>query len=257
MPLEIDPATLELILTLMQHRIDTAFEETFRVGKTFVANAYEYGWGRGAQDVNNAGTPFDVPPDLEALKILEGYQFDLLKGFSEDVKKEIGRVVRDAVSNGWSIPRATKELKEVLNKKKWRLNTIARTEVLRASNAGRLEAYKKSRVVSGKEWLTAEDDRTCPICSSLDGERRKLDDSFSIGVMAPPAHPNCRCTITPLLEGYHEGFNLEGRPAREAFAKKDELHVGRIENEYAKALNTAYSQAMKDCVTILKKGGFA
>lgn len=257
MPLEIDPATLELIISRMKARIDLAFEETYAAGKKYIEEAYNYGWDRGAQDVRKAGSPFNVPPDPEALRILDGYQFDLLKGFSEEIKKDIGRVVRDAVSNGWSIPRTAKELKHVLDVKKWRLNTIARTEVLRASNAGRLEAYKKSGVVAGKEWLTAEDDRTCPICSSLDGERRKLDEPFSIGVLAPPAHPNCRCTITPLLEGYHNGFSEEEREALLTLARADELRVGKIEKAYAKALNAAYVRAMKDCVTILRRRGFS
>ncbi len=38
---------------------------------------------------------------------------------------------------------------------------IARTETIRASNAGALEGYRKSGVVSGKEWLCTDDDRTC------------------------------------------------------------------------------------------------
>ncbi|MBO8180779.1 MAG: hypothetical protein H0Z19_09955, partial [Archaeoglobus sp.] len=75
--------------------------------------------------------------------------------------------------------------------RKWRLNTIARTEVIRASNYGRYEAWKKSRVVVGKEWVTAFDDRTCPECASCDGDQAPLEKPFRCGVMMPPAHPNC------------------------------------------------------------------
>ena len=82
-----------------------------------------------------------------------------------------------------------------------RAETIARTEFIAAQNHSRLEAWREAqrqgviRRGAMKEWVTAFDERTCPICSALHGERRPLDEPFSIGVMAPPAHPACRCSI--------------------------------------------------------------
>ena len=79
---------------------------------------------------------------------------------------------------------------------------IARTELSFAYNRGQLEAVRQA-VESGwlpgqakKVWLTAPDDRLCDICESLDGEERALDEPFSIGEDAPPAHPNCRCSVS-------------------------------------------------------------
>lgn len=79
---------------------------------------------------------------------------------------------------------------------------IARTELSFAYNRGQLEAVRQA-IESGwlpgqakKVWLTAPDDRLCDICESLDGEERDLDEPFSIGEDAPPAHPNCRCSVS-------------------------------------------------------------
>ena len=44
-----------------------------------------------------------------------------------------------------------------------------------------------------KTWLTAPDDRLCPICEELEGESVEMSGDFSIGVSQPPAHPQCRC----------------------------------------------------------------
>lgn len=35
----------------------------------------------------------------------------------------------------------------------------------------------------------------CPICSSLDEEKRNMDEMFSNGKLLPPGHPSCRCAV--------------------------------------------------------------
>jgi len=257
MPLDdISPAELEVLIEQMHKRIDLAFNEAYQVSTKIIEKAYNEGWNTGGSDVKKAGFPFDVPPDIEALDFLKNYQFDLIKGVSEDIKKDVARVIRDAVANGWSIPRTSRELKQVLQRKKWRLNTIARTEVMRAANTGRLNAYKKSGVVKGKEWLTAFDDRTCPECASCDGMRAPLEKPFPCGVMAPPLHPNCRCTITPIFYdeklarggGEKELVGLKRRPG--------EMNLSKLELAYSTALWRAFREAIKDCTTMVRKGGF-
>lgn len=79
-----------------------------------------------------------------------------------------------------------------------RVETIARTEILRSSNLGALSIYEaNSDVLEGWEWLATRDERTCPICGVLDGQVFKLGSPQSV----PPtgSHPRCRCTPTPKL----------------------------------------------------------
>jgi SPP1 gp7 family putative phage head morphogenesis protein len=94
----------------------------------------------------------------------------------------------------------------------YRADRISRTEITRAQGFADVEAWKQSRIVSGKAWYTIIDERTCPACMSMDGVIVALDTDFaSIGdVIAstpivydtlgePPLHVNCRCSLEPVL----------------------------------------------------------
>lgn len=77
-----------------------------------------------------------------------------------------------------------------------RIQAITRTVVNQASNNGAIEAYRANRdIVVGYQWLAARDERTCPTCRKLNGTTYRLRDTFR-----PPAHPNCRCTLIPVLD---------------------------------------------------------
>lgn len=91
---------------------------------------------------------------------------------------------------------------------KYRAEMIARTETLTAANSGQTamwdEAARQGYLVKSqtwKEWLVTPDDRLCPYCESLDGQRVLLDDQFQDDegqfepVDNPPLHPACRCAI--------------------------------------------------------------
>ena len=83
---------------------------------------------------------------------------------------------------------------------RYRAQNIARTELAFAYNAGAYGATKdaQARGYIGdcvKVWLTAYDERVCPICSVMDDEKRRMDEAFSNGKLLPPGHPSCRCAV--------------------------------------------------------------
>lgn len=84
-----------------------------------------------------------------------------------------------------------------------RAMTIARTELLGALNGGQ-QALWEEAVAQGaierdafvKQWIATGDDITCQaVCEPVADETTEVDETFSNGFMAPPAHPACRCTI--------------------------------------------------------------
>jgi hypothetical protein len=83
---------------------------------------------------------------------------------------------------------------------KYRTETIARTEILRANTEGRNQAWQQG-VDEGfiqpneyvKEWSTEIDGRECDICAPLNETQVGFNDTFPQG--DPPIHPNCRCDI--------------------------------------------------------------
>jgi len=44
-----------------------------------------------------------------------------------------------------------------------------------------------------RTWMTAEDERVCPVCEPMNGESARLDQPYSNGLDGPPAHMLCRC----------------------------------------------------------------
>jgi len=91
----------------------------------------------------------------------------------------------------------------------YRLETIARTETIRMSNAGAGALYKDWGVEK-REWLATNDARTRPEHVAASGQIRTVDQAFDVGgysLMYPgdPSGPpdqtiNCRCTILPVIE---------------------------------------------------------
>lgn len=85
---------------------------------------------------------------------------------------------------------------------KARALNIARTEVLKAANAGKLASWDQmyrqgyfGTTMPSKVWIAASDAE--PVCAATDGQTVPLYDEFSNAMGSfpmPPAHPGCRCT---------------------------------------------------------------
>lgn len=138
-------------------------------------------------------------------------------------KRYINGKLVDNPNAEWSIPEATRdELRDIITDafagkipanevesaianagsfSSDRASLIARTEISAANNRGALEGYRAARDKAGvaikKAWHP--DDEACPVCldNAADGVI-DLDDVFTSGDDAPPAHPNCECTIIPV-----------------------------------------------------------
>lgn len=75
---------------------------------------------------------------------------------------------------------------------------LVRTEASYVANRAAVEEYAQAgcRYV---EFLTAKDSRTCPICAGHDGDIVPIEKAKT-GSNIPPLHPNCRCTVLPVVE---------------------------------------------------------
>lgn len=173
----------------------------------------------------------------ELAQLVSGVSFDLydedVTGFmeehvpnfsfrvNEETARELRRTLAEGLEAGESIPDLRNRVQDVFNfGRKYRATRIARTETIRASNRAAEFAYMQSGVVEGKEWLIADDERTCPFCRymdeatdiktqslganfldkgdtlEVDGKVLKLDYE---DIQDPPLHVSCRCTIIPIL----------------------------------------------------------
>lgn len=104
---------------------------------------------------------------------------------------------------GATIGELTEALKDKLAVNVSRAGTIAVTEVTRAYAEGNRIAYTNSGVEKWR-WRTNRDDLVCTVCGPLNGKVKQIGESFGVfnnqPFTQPPAHPNCRCWVTPVVD---------------------------------------------------------
>lgn len=119
---------------------------------------------------------------------------------TEGTRRLIQAAVQEAMAAGDSPQELAARLQENHAFSRSRAETIARTEMARADGAGMYIGWEESGLVSGKEWITAEDDKVSAPCrANGDAGAIGLHDYFPSGDLMPPAHPNCRCAVVPVL----------------------------------------------------------
>jgi len=138
----------------------------------------------------------------------------------ETRRDAIIRQLEEGILAQESIPKLANRLKEYYTDyESNKARQVAQTEVFRAFNMANVDAWDQDGVVTGKQWFTAADERTCEWCAPQHGKIQSLDKSFfdkgyelegSRGgilnldygdVGTPPLHPYCRCTLAPIICG--------------------------------------------------------
>ena len=77
---------------------------------------------------------------------------------------------------------------------------IVKTAVNQVSTQTRRATFQENGdLVKGYRWLSTLDSNTTPICRERDGKVYPVDSND-----LPPAHWNCRSTITPILKSFRE-----------------------------------------------------
>lgn len=104
----------------------------------------------------------------------------------------------DCVSRGVSKDELVKTLIEQFNVGYRKADRIARTELSYVQNKAAMNKYEEAGL-DEYEILSAHDERTCPVCSKLNGKRFKLSEAEA-GVNYPPLHANCRCAVLGVLK---------------------------------------------------------
>ncbi len=156
-----------------------------------------------------------------ARKFIELNALRLIKDIDATTTTELKRQFALGLKEGEGIPELKKRVLGVFDKADdARAEMIARTESIKAANFGAQEAWEQSGVVTAKEWLTAADERVEPLCAAMDGkiiglgddffkkgdkltaendDGKQVSQTFNVDTPVPPLHPNCRCTLIPVM----------------------------------------------------------
>ena len=125
------------------------------------------------------------------------YENLLIKQVDEYTHKWIANQIQKGKDNNLSPSDiALSLINESKGISKARAERIAITELANAMVKVELVAAKKygiDKII----WRTSRDELVCPICLPLDGEQKKINESFDGYTI--PAHPNCRCFFEEVI----------------------------------------------------------
>lgn len=175
--------------------------------------------------LNDFTPPADVPSIAEFARRRAGR---IAKDINDETQKQIMLSIAEGLDKGESRNQLRVRVEQVFgDAASYRAERIARTESVRAAGEADLLGWRDSNIVVGKQWHTAIGD-ACPFCTALNGKVLELDAAFvdmgetqsvqTIGEdgkvqthkrtekyeakQCPPAHPNCRCTMLPILKDF-------------------------------------------------------
>ena len=147
---------------------------------------------------------FKVISDVKSNIGLQSRQEIALKRFEQDL-------IKKKVKPSRLKKRVATYRKKLLRR---RARSIARTELMRASNMGQQLLWEESisqghldPSVFEKVWITTPDDRLCSYCRSKNGDRVGVFDAFNNPIAGgnaepqPPLHPMCRCSTALVRKG--------------------------------------------------------
>lgn len=178
-----------------------------------------------------AGYAFDRL-NIQALENMVGMTadgsplFDVLakRALSPDMVEGLVNNLNEAIALGYGPRKTASMMAEGLAAGLDKALVIARTEQIRAYRTGSQKQYEESGVVMQYQRHAAPQERTCFECLALDGKIYPTAEDFA-------SHPNCRCFMTPVIEG----VNNPGAKGREWFERQSEsiqrdiLGAGRLE----------------------------
>lgn len=122
--------------------------------------------------------------------------FDVLqkRALAPDMVEGLVNNLNEAIALGYNPRKTARMMADGLTAGLDKALVIARTEQQRAYRTGSQMQYQESGVVFQYQRHAAMSERTCFECVALDGKIYKTDEDFA-------SHPNCRCFMTPVIEG--------------------------------------------------------
>ena len=198
MPLNKDiKNVLDPILATFDDKLEA--EISGQVAETYISGQAEMvTWGK-----TKGGIPiaYEGPPVKQAITWAEKHGAQLVTQMDEETKTRLAKTISDGIKNKRGIPGLQRDIKSTFaDMSKYRSQLIARTETADALSTASLDSMKDMGI-EGKEWVwpgTGD----CDICSQNEAEGViPVNQAFSSGDMAPPAHPNCECALAPAILG--------------------------------------------------------
>jgi len=137
------------------------------------------------------------PPMRQAMSYAQKHTATLVKGINNETREQMRGVITQAIKQKRGIPGLSRDIQsQISSMGKARSVMIARTETADALQNAFMDRAKDMNI-TGKEWVVTD---PCPICEENGNAGViPIDKPFPSGDMRPPAHPNCRCALAPVM----------------------------------------------------------
>ncbi len=126
---------------------------------------------------------------------------ELVTQINDTTRDQVQQAIVDGYENNLSVAEIAGSIEDLGAFSEDRAALIASTEVRFANSYGALEGYRTARdggVELMKQWLAGPG--ACDDCQANEDQGAiDLDEEFDSGDDAPPAHPNCRCAVSPVV----------------------------------------------------------
>lgn len=214
---------LNKILQDVRDILDEARPETLGILRDELTELARYETDFGERGLLSAiGVEFDITkPTAEQLRsavLSRPFQGRLLREWVADLDAAQRRGIRDAIRIGFTEGetidqmvrriRGTRALQYrdgVTEMTRRQASALVRTAVNHTSSRARDMLYRENGdIIKGVQWVSTLDARTTEICQARDGQVYPLDSG-----PRPPAHVNCRSTVTPVLRDASEIFGRD------------------------------------------------
>lgn len=191
----------------LQTEVNRLADNADQVASSWLTDSIPKSFVEGALQ-HSPSIVFNVVHD-DAVKALSGYTLNLITQMNDGMRRIIQQQIGVGLLEGATREVVSQRLLSsgLSNIPHWRsveerAAAIARTEMMRAYNAGNLAGILDTGA-GVVEWLTGEDERVCPLCGPFDRRRFRLSGTESDDpdvrkldvLLPPPYHVRCRCTI--------------------------------------------------------------
>jgi SPP1 gp7 family putative phage head morphogenesis protein len=176
----------------------------------YIRSAYQKGLAQSASRMRAEGAQvapewvteaFARPFHVDRVALAFTRTFNDLKGITDEMDKQISRVLADGLSQGKGPMDIARSMTDRVGKIGiTRARMLARTEVIRSHADASLNVYEEAQadgVLIEAEFATARDDAVCQECQdAANAGPYTLDEARGM----IPLHPNCRCAYIPVLK---------------------------------------------------------
>jgi len=143
-----------------------------------------------------------APIHQEGLEFLFTRSYESLKGWTDNLSKEVRSITFDAVRNGEGVTETARKIRERVGVSKSRAQTIARTEINQAYSESALAEADRASEELGEQvdsrWITARDSRVRHRHAAVHGV--VMDSKRARGIKSNDGI-NCRCALIPVIKG--------------------------------------------------------